>query len=176
MIGMAANWCGQFFVNGVELFQGGRLGVSRYLDVTPWVRPGTNQLAFRINSIEHREHPGLISACRIEQANGTITRRFTDSTWETTLKPVNLWAGGDKPDDDWVPVKVLGKPGDPNTSGEGADKYDGKLFSPVFNGTSFMPPPVCLRKEIELRKPVRFAVFHGNGARAFTICMSTVNA
>ena len=134
--------------------------MPRYLDVTPWVRPGTNQLAFRINSIEHREHPGLISAVRIEQGNGKITRRFTDSTWKTTLKPVNLWAGGNKPDDDWVPVKVLGKPGDPNTSGEGADKYDGKLFSPVFNGSSFMPPPVCLRKELELRKPVRFAVFH----------------
>ncbi len=157
MIGMAANWCGQFFVNGIELFQGGKMAVPRYLDVTPWIRSGTNQLAFRINAIEQRENPGLIAAVRIEQSGGKVSRRFTDASWEASLKPVNLWAGGEKPDDAWVPVKVLGKPGEPNLSGQGGEK----LAAPKFDSKSFMPPLVYLRQEINLPKPVRSAVFHG---------------
>jgi len=158
MIGMAVNFTGQFFLNGVELFQDGSLGKrASYLDITPWIRPGTNQLAFRVNECNHKEHSGLIAAVRIEQPGGRIARRFTDETWETTLKPVDLWAGGGKPGDGWEPAKVLGKPGEPNATGQG----DEKLSSPRFENKVFMPPPVCLRKEIVLRGPVRFAVLHG---------------
>lgn len=158
MIGMAANTMGQFFLNGVELFQGGKFAIPRYLDVTPWVKKGVNQLAFRINEADPRGQPGLIAAVRMEQTGGKVARYFTNATWETTLQPVNLWSGGEKPGDAWKPVKVLGKPGEPNKGGEGKEA---KLVSPEFGGQTFMPPPVRLRKEIDLRKPVRFAVFHG---------------
>ena len=157
MVGMEANFAAQFFLNGVELFQGGRFGSLSYLDVTPWIKSGSNQLSFRVNECDHKEHSGLIASVRIEQPGGKITRRFTDESWETTLKPVDLWAKGDKPGDGWVPVKVLGKPGEPNTSKQG----DPKLFLPKSDGKVFLPPPVYLRHEFDLKKPVRFAVFHG---------------
>ena len=157
MVGMEANFCGQMFVNGIELFQGGRFGQPSYLDVTPWVRTGANQLSFRINECDHKEHSGLIAAVRIEEVDGKISRSFTGASWETTLKPVNLWAKADKPEDGWKPVKVLGKPGEPNPTGQG----DAKLFIPKFTGKAFSTPAVYLRKEIDLPKPVRFAVFHG---------------
>ena len=168
VMGMEANFAAQFFLNGVELFQGGRFDrVPSYLDITPWVRRGLNQVAFRVNQCDLREHSGLIASFRIERKNGEIVRLFTDETWESTAKAINLWRMAGQADDGWGAVKVLGKPGDPNTTGRGKsrdpkDAGNPKLFSPLFDDKVFLPPPVCLRKEIDLAKPVRFAVFHGS--------------
>jgi alpha-L-rhamnosidase len=158
MIGMEANFSAQLFVNGIEILQGGRLGsVPSYLDITPWIRPGSNRISVRLSQTEHRDHPGLIASVRVERANGDVSRFFTDETWQTTMRPVNLWAKSDSQNDAWIPVKVLGKPGDPFSGG----KETTKLESPVFGSKVFSPPAVYLRKEIEITKPVRFAVFHG---------------
>ncbi len=158
MLGMEANFSAQLFVNGIELLQGGRFGtVPSYLDLTPWIRPGSNRFAFRVNQAEHRDHRGLIASVRIEQSDGQTSHFFTDETWETTMKPVNLWGSGKSPKEDWIPVEVIGKPGEPITVG----KNPGNLLSPKFDSRLFSPPAVYLRKEIEMTKPVRFAVFHG---------------
>ena len=158
MMGMEANFAAQFFVNGVEVFQGGRFNdVPSYLDVTPWIRPGLNQFAFRVYQCDSSAHAGLIASLRIEQADGAVVRLFTDETWESTNKPVDLWSDKGHSGEGWGPVNVLGKPGEPNTTGQSKPV----LFSPLFGDKVFLPPPVYLRKEIDLSKPVRFAVFHG---------------
>jgi alpha-L-rhamnosidase len=159
MVGLEANFSAQLFVNGIELLQGGRFGnVPSYLDITPWILPGDNRFSVRLSECDHRDHSGLIASLRIEQADGTITHRFTDETWESTLKPVDPWTMKDSDSAGWVAAKVLGTPGDPEPDG----KPDAKLFTPKFNHKIFSPPAVYLRKEIEITKPVRFAVFHGS--------------
>ena len=160
-VGMDCNSGGQLFFNGIELLQGGKQGEKpAYLDITPWLRTGVNQLAVRVIEWDHRPNSGLIAAVRIEcekSSGPKVIRRFTDASWRATLKPVSLWAGGEKPGDGWRPVQILGKPGEPNHSGQGKDM----LNTPAFGGKIFMPPTVYLRHEFELNKPVRFAVFHG---------------
>ena len=156
-IGMAANFEGQLFLNGIDLFQEGKTAVPRYFDVTPWIQAGPNRLAFRINHCEPRKYAGLIVSVRIDQPGGKVTRHFSDGTWETTRTAVDLWTNTDRPDNGWQPVKVLGKPGERNPTGVG----DAELILPRFDSKVFMPPAVYLRKELELRKPVRFAVFYG---------------
>ena len=164
MMGMEANFAAQFFVNGVELFQGGRFdSVPSYLDITPWIRPGLNQFAFRVYQCDPSTHAGLLAAIRIERKDGGIVRLFTDETWQSTAKPVDLWKTAVQADDGWGAVKVLGKPGEPNMTGRGKGRGEKKpvLFSPLFNDRVYLPPPVCLRREIVISKPVRFALFHG---------------
>ncbi len=158
MIGMEANFSAQVFINGIELLQGGRLeSVASYLDITPWVKPGANRIAVRVNECDHRDHSGLIASIRVERTNGTIHHFYTDESWETTMKPSDLWAGNDSEKQGWVSVKVLGPPGTLLTVG----KRQIKLVSPTFGSKLFSPPAVYLRKEVEITKPVRFAVFHG---------------
>ena len=158
MMGMEANFAAQLFVNGVEVFQGGRFdSVPSYLDITPWIHPGQNQIAFRVYQCDPATHVGLISSLRIEMASGAVEKLFTDETWESTDKPVDLWSSNAQSGEGWGPVKVLGKPGEPNTTGRGKPT----LFTPTFGDRVFLPPPVYLRKEILMSKPVRFAVFHG---------------
>jgi alpha-L-rhamnosidase len=157
MIGMEGNFSAQVFVNGIELLQGGRLtAVASYLDITPWVREGANQIAVRLNQAEPRDHSGLIASIRIEKADGSVSHAFTGETWEATLKPVDLWKPTESKEG-WVPVKILGKPGDIDP----AEKEDAKLTMPTFGNKLFSPPAIYLRKEINLTKPLRFAVFHG---------------
>ncbi|MDA7881962.1 family 78 glycoside hydrolase catalytic domain [Akkermansiaceae bacterium] len=155
-IGIEMEYVGQVSLNGIELFQAGRLTVPSYFDLTPWVQVGKNTLVIRVNSNKGREQFGLIAELRTENADGTVTRKFTDGTWETTFDKIDAWSS-EKPKAKWVPVRVLGKPGEKNPTGLGKDS----LFLPKFKASVFMPPLAMLRKEIELTKPVRFAVFHG---------------
>lgn len=147
MVGMECNFTGQLALNGIELLQGGRMDLPSYLDVTPWVQPGANALTVRVDECTHTTHSGLLVALRIEHADGKISRAFSDGHWEAALAP----------DGAWQPVKVLGKPGAPNQTGQGK----GPLEKPAFGSHVFSPPAVYLRREIELTQPVRFAVFHG---------------
>ncbi len=146
-VSMELNQTGQLSVNGVELLQGGRFGVVNYLDIMPWIKPGKNEIIFRAFDEEFQDHPGLIAAIRVGTKGGTPTQMFTDESWEA--RDANSTA--------WVPVKVLGAPGDPNSTGQG----QGTLFSPDDSLNVYSPPTVYLRKELELTKPIRFAVFHG---------------
>ncbi len=146
-VGMECNFSGQLSLNGATLLQGGRMELPSYLDLTPWIRPGANELSVVVDGCSHREHPGLIIALRIEQPNGNISHLYTDGSWEATMAQRT----------NWKPVKELGKPGAENTTGEGK----GPLAHPKFTTKVFSPPAVYLRNEIQLDKPVRLAVFHG---------------
>lgn len=157
LVGMDCTFVGQLFFNGRELLQGGKMGWPSYLDVTPWAKPGDNQLAMRVNENKDRDHPGAIAVLRAERADGQVLTFYSDETWESTLKPVDLWTTEPKDEYGWKPVKVLGKGGAPNPTGQGQDT----LVTLKFNDKAISPPAVYLRKEIELGKPIRLAVFHG---------------
>lgn len=152
---------GMLFMNGVEVFRGMNIGafdLPRYLDITPCIHSGTNVLALQVAENDTGKHPGVLVSMRIEQSDGTVTRIFTDGSWEATTNSVMLWGNNEQPSDNWKPVAVLGLPGAKNTTGQG----DANLILPVYGDKSFMPPPTYLRKEITLSKPVRMAVYHGS--------------
>lgn len=146
-VAMECNFSGQLSVNGAELLQGGRMGLPSYLDVTPWIKPGKNEISVHVNECNHRDHAGLLVELRIEQKDGKIERFFTDGSWESKQAR----------DKQWSPVRVLGYPGEKNTTGQGK----GTLHLPKFGSSVFSPPAVFVRKEINLKQGVRFAVFHG---------------
>lgn len=156
IVSMELNETGQLIVNGTELLQGGRFGIISYLDISPWIRPGKNAIGFRAYDASFADHPGLIASIYYETATGTTARIVTDEAWESTLNPVDPWATAAQ-GNVWKPVRVLGKPGDANPFPQGKKT----LFSPEDSLKAYSPPAVYLRKEIDLKKPVKFAVFHG---------------
>ncbi len=146
-VAMECNFSGQLSVNGAELLQGGRMGLPSYLDIAPWIKPGKNQISVHVNECNHRDHAGLLVEVRVERKNGKIERFFSDRSWE--VKQAR--------DKKWNPVRVLGYPGEKNTTGQGK----GTLHLPKFGSSVFSPPAVFVRKVINLKQRVRFAVFHG---------------
>jgi alpha-L-rhamnosidase len=155
MVAMECNFTGQLSINGVTLLQGGRMGLPSYLDVTPWIQPGRNRIAVHVNECDHRDHSGLIVEMRIEKSDGTISRSHTDAQWECKREGERRWS----------PVRVLGRPGEKNSTKQGKPT----LHTPKFGSKVFSPPAVYLRNEIELTKPVRFAVMHGTAQGLFDL-------
>lgn len=169
MVGMEANFTARCFINGIEVLQGGRFDAfPSYLDITPYVKVGENTIAFNVDECDHKDHSGLIASVRMEDKAGKITHFYSNANWQTTDRKVDLWNDPKNLDANWVAVKVLGKPNETNTSGQGKEK----LQLPKFGSKIFSPPAVYLRKEVQLKKTIRFAVFHGTAQGLYDLYLN----
>ena len=117
MVGMEANYTARCFINGFEVLQGGRFDAfPSYLDITNYVKAGENTISFNVDECDHRDHSGMIASVRIEDKAGKITHFYSNSNWQTTDRKVDLWNDPKNADSNWVAIKVLGKPNEPNTT------------------------------------------------------------
>lgn len=169
MVGMEGNFSVRCFINGIEVLQGGRPDhIPSYLDITEYVKTGSNFIAFHVNECHNKFHTGVIASIRIENTKGEISKVYTDSTWKVTSQKLDLWDLKNYKSNVWEPVNVLGKPSAPNTTGQGPEK----LFHPIFDSKVFSPPVVYLRKEFAIEKKIQFAVFHGTAQGIFDFYMN----
>ena len=74
------------FVNGVRVGSGDNFHTLDTLEMTPWLKPGSNDI--RITAVNAGDSPnpaGLIGSFAVSFTDGTVQRFFTGATWKASL-------------------------------------------------------------------------------------------
>jgi hypothetical protein len=82
------------------------------LDVTKFVRQGSNQLAIRaVNGGTEPNPAGLIGALIMESESGRVTTHRIDSTWKTAKEEQTGWTQANFDESQWKPASQFAKLG-----------------------------------------------------------------
>ena len=152
IIGVTADFSLQLFINGREVFQGGRRKLQ-YLDLTQWLQDGQNTVGARVLHCGPGDAPGLLASLRIEKVDGTVEFVPTDATWQGSAGPVDFWNAAECKSRAWEPVKAV-----PFSTGE-----------KVATEKCWMPPATYVRKEFHPKMPVRSAILHASAQGLFDV-------
>ena len=99
----------EIYVNGKLASRGQSFGSSDVVDVSPFLEPGTNLIAAKVQHFSG-QHVGLATKLRIKEKGELDWRSLlSDSTWKTHTQPAVDWAKSSYRDIGWLKAKSMGQ-------------------------------------------------------------------
>lgn len=110
MVLYADNFC-NVYVNGQEMTNAAaRWEAAAQINVTPWLHPGTNELALDATSSDAQEPASVIGRLVIQLASGSISNIPVDATWKAAQWPDGNWTQTNYNDSAWATPASGGTP------------------------------------------------------------------
>ncbi len=125
----------------------------RLIDLTEALTPGENRLAVQVQN-ETISPAGLLARLRVELEGGKEIVLVTNASWMATDQPGDNWHTRDIKAGDWPAVRVIGE-------------YGIKPWGKLKTEEVFTPPPVHLRKNFAINKPVKSATLYASALGIF---------
>ena len=106
----ADNSC-NVYVNGQEMTTSAkRWEATARINVTPWLHPGTNELALDATSGDAQESAAVIGQLVVQFASGTVSKIPIDTSWKAAQWPSSSWTRTNYNDSAWATPASGGTP------------------------------------------------------------------
>jgi alpha-L-rhamnosidase len=149
----ADNYC-NVYVNGQEMTNSAMNGchpgaaaarweATAWINVTPWLRAGTNELALDATSSDAQETATVIGQMVVQYASGSVSNIPVDTTWKAATWPSGNWTQTNYNDSGWA---VPGSGGTP-------------WGTPAVNDLARVPAPY-MRKDFTVNNTVTRATVY----------------
>ena len=148
----ADNAC-NVYVNGQEMTNSAlRWEATARINVTPWLHPGTNELALNATSSDAQESASVIGQLVVQFASGAVSNIPVDTTWKAAQWPSGNWTQTNYNDSAWATPSSGGTP----------------WGTPALNDLARVPAPY-LRKNFTVSKTVARATVYVTALGAYEL-------
>jgi alpha-L-rhamnosidase len=148
----ADNFCG-VFVNGQQMTNSAmRWEATAWINVTPWLHPGTNELALAATNSDAQELASVIGQLVVQFASGGVSNIPVDTSWKAAQWPSGSWTQTNYNDSAWATPASGGSP----------------WGTPALNDLARVPAPF-LRKNFSVGQSVTRATVYVTALGAYEL-------
>ncbi len=148
----------KFVINSELVATADSWKAAKVVDVTSRLKPGDNHL--RCEMQNGAPGPtGLIAKVVVTTGDGKTLSLVTDESWKSTDNPGANWHSRDIDTSTWPASRVVGE-------------YGVAPWGKVSLATLTLPPPIYLRTDFELVKPVKSALLSATGLGIFDLYLN----
>jgi alpha-L-rhamnosidase len=121
IVALYADNCCNVYVNGQEMTNSTMTGdhpgaaamrweATAWIDVTPWLHAGTNEVVLDATSSNAQEPASVIGRLVMQYASGGISNVPVDASWKTASWPAGNWTQANYDDSSWTTPNSGGTP------------------------------------------------------------------
>jgi len=148
----ADNTCGVFVNGHAATNSAARWEATAWVNVTPWLHPGTNVLALGATNSDAQEAASVIGQLVVQFASGSVSNIPVDTSWKAAQWPSGSWTQTNYDDSSW------------GTPGSGGTPWG----TPALNDIVRVPAPY-LRKNFAVNQTVTRATVYVTALGAYEL-------
>jgi alpha-L-rhamnosidase len=148
----ADNFC-NVYVNGQKMTNAAaRWEATAWINVTPWLHAGTNEVALDGTSSDAQEAASVIGRLVVQFGSGSVSNLPVDTSWKSASWPTGNWTQTNYDDSGWTTPSGGGTP----------------WGTPALNDLARVPAPY-LRKQFDVAKSVTRATVYVTALGAYEL-------